>query len=65
MSELDNMLNTYAKNLLNRNINMLEYIDFMEAYKDNKNTVLTGRKKVQLQFEELQYIVGTEINNTL
>ncbi len=65
LSELDNMLNTYAKNLLNRNINMLEYIDFMEAYKDNKNTVLTGRKKVQLQFEELQYIVGTEINNTL
>lgn len=65
LSELDNMLNTYAKNLLNRNINMLEYIDFMEAYKDNKNTVLTGRKKVQLQFEELQYIVGTEINNAL
>ena len=65
LSELDNMLNIYAKNLLNRNINMLEYIDFMEAYKDNKNTVLTGRKKVQLQFEELQYIVGTEINNTL
>lgn len=65
LSELDNMLSIYSKNLLNKNISMLEYIDFMEAYKDNKNTVLNSKKKMQLQFEELQYIVGTEINNSL
>lgn len=64
-AELDNMLSIYSKNLLNRNISMLEYIDFMEAYKNNKQTILMAHKKMQLQFEELQYIVGTEINNIL
>jgi cobalt-zinc-cadmium efflux system outer membrane protein len=61
LPELDNMLDTYTKNLQNRNINMLEYIDFMDAYRANKQTVLTARKKVSIQFEELQYTVGTEI----
>lgn len=61
LSELDDMLNIYTKNLLNRNISMLEYIDFMEAYKSNKETVLSARKKLAIQFEELQYTVGTEI----
>lgn len=65
LSELDAMLNVYSKNLLNRNINMLEYIDFIDSYRSNKHTVLMARKKMEEQFEELQYIVGTEINNTL
>ena len=61
LPELDNMLHTYTKNLQDRNISMLEYIDFMDAYRANKQTVLTARKKVSIQFEELQYTVGTEI----
>lgn len=59
--ELDSMLDIYSKNLLNKNISMIEYIDFMEAYKSNKQTVLAAYKNVQIQFEELQYIIGTEI----
>lgn len=61
LSELDHMIGTYSKNLINKNISMLEYIDFMEAYKSNKQTVLMARKKMQVQFEELQYVIGTEI----
>lgn len=61
LSELDVMLEVYTKNLTNRNISMLEYIDFMEAYKSNKQTMLSAKKKLAVQFEELQYVVGTEI----
>lgn len=61
LPELDSMLEAYTKNLLNRNISMIEYIDFMEAYKTNKQTILNARKKVDIQFEELQYTVGTDI----
>lgn len=61
LSELDSMLDVYTKNLKNRNISMLEYIDFMEAYKSNKETMLSAKKKLAIQFEELQYTVGTEI----
>ncbi len=61
LQELDLMLEVYTKNLLNKNISMIEYIDFMDAYKNNKNTLLSTRKNVFNQFEELQYTVGTDI----
>jgi len=61
LPELDNMLNAYTKNLMNRNISMLEYIDFMDAYKTNMQTMLNAQKKMNIQFEELQYTVGTDI----
>lgn len=61
LPELDDMLDVYTKNLLNKNISMLEYLDFMEAYKTNKRTMLAAEKNVNIQFEELQYRVGTEL----
>lgn len=65
LSELDGMLAVYAKNLLNRNISMLEYIDFVEAYKTTKQTVLMAQKNMQTQFEDLQYMVGKDLNKAL
>lgn len=61
LPELDTMLNVYAKNLLDKNISMLEYVDFMEAYRSNKQTMLSAQKELSVQFEELQYLVGTDI----
>lgn len=61
LTELDGMLEVYTKNLMNRNISMLEYLDFMDTYKSNKQTILTSRKKVDMLFEDLQYTIGTEI----
>lgn len=61
IAELDNMLAVYAKNLLSKNISMLEYIDFMDAYKSNKQAILTAYKKLNTSFEELQFVTGTDI----
>ncbi len=61
LTELDSMLEIYTKNLLNKNVSMIEYIDFMDTYRSNKQTFLTAEKKIQIQFEELQYTIGTEI----
>lgn len=61
LTELDNMLEVYTKNLLNKNISMLEYLDFMESYKTSKQTVLTARQNIDTLFQELQYATGTEI----
>lgn len=61
INELDNMLDIYTKNLMNKNISMLEYIDFMDAYKTNKQTVLSSTKNLYNTFEELQYTIGTEL----
>jgi len=61
MSELDKMLDVYTKNLLNRNISMLEFIDFMDSYQKSKQIFLETKKSVNNNFEELQYVVGGEI----
>jgi len=60
-TEFDNMLEVYAKNFLNRNISMLEYIDFMETYKSNKQILLSAKKNLNIQFEELQHKIGVDI----
>jgi len=62
LSELDQMLDVYTKNLLNRNISMLEFIDFMDSYQKSKQISLEALKSVNNNFEELQYAVGTDIN---
>lgn len=63
LTDIDNMLDSYTENLLKRNISMLEYIDFMESYKNNKQTILSMQKNIEQQFEELQYATGAEIND--
>jgi len=60
-AEFDNMLEVYARNFLNRNISMLEYIDFMDAYKSNKQILLAAKKNLNIQFEELQHKIGLDI----
>lgn len=61
LTELDKMFELYTKNLLNKNISMLEYIDFMESYRSNKQTLLTARKNRYVSFSELQYATGSDI----
>lgn len=56
--ELDGMLETYTRNLLARNIGMLEYMDFMEVFRNGKKTLLLARKNVEQTFEELQFTIG-------
>lgn len=61
LSEMDEMLNVYTNNFLKRNVSMLEYIDFMDTYKSNKQTVFTAKKNLNTSFEELQFSVGADI----
>jgi len=60
--DLDTLLNSYTKNFANRNISLLEYLDFQEAYLENKKIILRSQKDIHLHLEELQYIIGKEIN---
>jgi len=58
---LDELLLSYIFNFQQRNIGMLEFIDFMEAYTENKRALLEADRNVQQRIEELIYAVGTEI----
>jgi cobalt-zinc-cadmium efflux system outer membrane protein len=59
-SELDAMLDIYMRNLMQRNIGILEFLDFIETYKTNKEVTLSARKKLNSAFQTLQYAVGVE-----
>lgn len=60
-TELDNLLEAYTKNFQKRNVSMIEYLDFVEAYLDNKNILLETRKDLNEQFETLQFAIGKDL----
>jgi cobalt-zinc-cadmium efflux system outer membrane protein len=61
LDDLDAMLEVYAKNFLSRNISMLEYIDFMDAYKTTKQAILIAKKNLDMSFLELQYCLNYDL----
>ena len=61
LSELDQMLEVYTKNLIARNISMIEYMDFMNSYRSTKEIFFKSQKELRLQFEQLQFAVGKEL----
>lgn len=58
---LDELLGTYTKNFTDRNISLLEYLDFMDAYLGNKKIILEAEKNVNEKSEELNYTVGKDV----
>ena len=59
--DLDDIFKSYTRNFLNRNISMLHYLDFQDAYLENKKIILESKKEIHLQLETLQYTIGKEI----
>ena len=60
---LDQLLTSYTKNFTERNISLLEYLDFLEAYLENKIIILEAGKEVNEKTEELNYAIGTDVIN--
>ncbi|PSK99816.1 TolC family protein [Cecembia rubra] len=58
---LDRMLESYTKNFINRNISLLEYLDFLDAYLENKEIILEAGKDVNEKAEQLNFSIGTDL----
>lgn len=58
---LDEMLLAHTRNFTNRNMSMLEFLDFMDAYLQNKQIILEARKSINDHVEELNYCVGRDL----
>jgi len=59
--QLDRLLEAYVKNFQKKNVSMIEYLDFVEAYVDNKNILLETKKELNEQLENLQFAIGKDI----
>ncbi|RYD99642.1 MAG: TolC family protein [Sphingobacteriales bacterium] len=60
-SSLDELLSSYNKNFSTRTISILEYMDFLDAYLNNKDFILKANKDLNNNVQKLNYIVGTEV----
>lgn len=58
--DLDLLLENYTKNFKAKNVSMLEYLDFIAAYLDNKKIILGAQKDINHKVEELNYALGKE-----
>ncbi|WP_158962906.1 TolC family protein [Myroides fluvii] len=60
-TQLDHLLDAYVKNFQKKNVSMIEYLDFVEAYVENKNILLETKKELNEQVENLQFAIGKDI----
>lgn len=54
------MVENYKKHLQNKQVTLLEFIDFTQAYREANQAYLQLQQTYQNTFEELQYIVGQD-----
>ncbi len=55
------MLDNYKKHLQNKQVTLLEFIDFTKAYREANQAYFQLQQTYQNTFEELQYIVGQDL----
>ena len=58
---MDKLLASYEKNFRARNISMLEYMDFLDTYINNKKLILETKKELNDYLEDLQYFIGQDL----
>lgn len=59
-ADLDELLENYTKNFSSKNVDLLEYLHFLDAYLNNKTIILEARKRVKQTAEELNYSLGID-----
>ena len=58
---LDQLLRSYQENFLNKNVSLLAYLDFVDAYLQNKTMLLETQKDLVEHFELLQFAIGKDL----
>lgn len=58
--EYDNMIVNYKKHLQSSQITLMEFIDFISAYRNASQSYFELQETYNTTFEELQYIVGRD-----
>ena len=54
------LIENYKKHLQNKQVNLLEFLDFTEAFREANKAYLQLDQAYKTTFQELQYIVGKD-----
>lgn len=60
LNEQTKMIENFKKHLLNRQVTLLEFIDFIQAYREANRGYIQLEEAYNQTIEELQYIVGND-----
>lgn len=60
--DLDRMQESYHHRFASRDISLLEYLDFLEAYLSSKDAMMEMRRDLHLHYEQLNYAVGGQLH---
>lgn len=60
LNEQTKMIENFKKHLLNRQVTLLEFIDFIQAYREANRGYIQLEETYNQTIEELQYIVGND-----
>lgn len=58
--DLKKLQQSYVKNLLQKNISLIEFLDFTETYKQRQKMLLETDKKIYTQYFTLLYTIGNK-----
>ena len=58
---LDQLVSSYHQNFTNKNVSLVSYLDFVDAYLENKTLILETQKELIDNFELLKFTIGKEL----
>lgn len=61
VGKLDDMTRAISKNFLEHNINLLQFLDYYESFRQSKEQYYNSIKNILLKKEDLNYLIGGEI----
>ncbi len=60
-TELNDLSESISRNFQKKNISLLEFLNYFEAFRANRETLLKANKNVRNSLEELNYLAGTDL----
>lgn len=65
IASVDALTHSVSKNFSEHNINLLQFLDFYESFRDTKAQYYNAIRNILLKKEDLSYLLGTELNEQL
>lgn len=61
LDKLNGMISSVSNNFMQRNISLLEFLDFFESFKESKEKYYEAVKNISIKKEDLNYLTGQDL----
>lgn len=61
LADLAELSGSVARNFQRKNLTLIEFLNYFEAFRENRETVLGAARDLRLSLEDLNYLAGTDL----